>query len=48
MWCGNNNYGLGRYLYGKAVHGHMNVTFIYHLHGGEEAFHEHMQVFNLW
>ncbi|XP_029705401.1 CD109 antigen [Takifugu rubripes] len=33
-----------KYLYGEAVRGHVNVTFIYHLHGREDAFYEHMQI----
>lgn len=31
-------------MYGKPVHGHVNLTFIYHLHGADEVVHEHMQV----
>lgn len=31
-------------MYGKPVRGHVNLTFIYHLHGADEAVNEHMQV----
>lgn len=31
-------------MYGKTVHGHVNLTFIYHLHSADEVVHEHMQV----
>lgn len=32
-------------MYGKPVRGHVNLTFIYHRYGADEAVHEHMQVF---
>lgn len=31
-------------MYGKPVRGHVNLTFVYHRPGADEAVHEHMQV----
>ncbi|XP_070782389.1 CD109 antigen [Enoplosus armatus] len=33
-----------KYMYGKPVQGHMNVTFLHHFHGIEEAYDEDRQI----
>ncbi|XP_023147319.3 CD109 antigen [Amphiprion ocellaris] len=33
-----------KYLYGKPVQGHMNLTFIHHVHGIDEVYHEDREI----